>query len=709
MKSRRLLLPSILLVLVGLCACALLNPSTPEPPVAPRQAHLRELHGDRFRDDYFWLRDRTNQAVVAYLEAENTYADRMLQGTETLQEQLYKEMVGRIQETDTSAPTRMGAWTYYHRTEAGLQYPIYCRRPATNQGPEQIILDVNLLADGHTFMDVGGQEVSDDGHWLAYATDSVGYRQYTLHVRDLRTMQDHASLAERITSVAWAADNQTLFFTTEDPVTKRSNQLHRLRLGETPQLIHEEPDERFYLSVSRSRSQRFLFLTAASLTTSEWQFLEATHPTGNWNVVAPREPNHEYYLDHHDRHFFVWSNRSGRNFGAYTVEVSSPSVDHWQELIPPRPEVKLESILCFLHHYVIAERSSGLPKFRVVRYADQASHTIEMPEASYLATPGFNPEYATDQFRYEFESPRTPPSVFDHDLNSGLATLVKQQTVLGGFNPDHYQVERIHARAADGAQVPITLMHRQDTPRDGSAALLLMGYGAYGIPMDPGFEIASLSLADRGVTVALAHIRGGGDLGKTWHDAGRMEHKMNTFTDFIACAEELVKQGHTRPSRLAISGGSAGGLLMGAVTNLRPDLFRAVVTYVPFVDVINTMSDETLPLTVIEYEEWGNPHLPDQYAWIRRYCPYTNLEAKAYPAILVRTSFHDSQVMYWEPAKYVARLRTLKTDHNPLLLKVNMAGGHGGASGRYDRFRDSALDAAFLLTQLGVENISSHH
>ena len=694
--------PLIIGSILVLAACSTVTRSPARPPVAARQPHVRELHGERFVDDYFWLRQRTNAAVAAYLEAENAYTAAVMRPTLALQRKLYREIVGRIQETDFSVPARKGAWRYYYRTEKGRQYRIHCRKPATADGPEQVTLDVNALARGQKFMSVMGLTFSDDAHLLAYLSDNVGYRQYRLRVRDLRSGRDLPDTAERVTSVAWAADNQTLFFTTEDETTKRSDKLFRLHLGQPPQLVYEEKDERFNVGVGRTRSDRFLTFVTGSLTASEWRLLEASQPAGEWKLVAARQPDHEYALDHRGEELFIWSNRTGRNFALFTAPVATPDPAHWKELVPHRADVKIESVVCFQDHYVVEERAAGLIRFQITRVQDGARHAIQFPEPAYLASVGDNLEFRTGCFRYRYESPRTPDSVFDHDLQTGVDTLLKREPVLGGFDPANYLVERLEATAPDGTRVPVTVLQRRDAPRDGSAPLLLYGYGAYGFPTDPSFDSPRFSLVDRGVTLALAHIRGGGDLGKPWHDAGRLAQKMNTFTDFIACAEHLVTQRYTRPERLAIMGGSAGGLLMGAVVNLRPDLFHTVVSQVPFVDVLNTMSDKSLPLTVAEFEEWGNPDVPEQYSWLRRYCPYTNLEAKAYPAMLVRTSFHDSQVMYWEPAKYVARLRALKTDDHPLLLQVNLAGGHGGSSGRYDQFKETAFDCAFILTQAGI-------
>jgi len=690
----------VLFVALIWTGCSTMQEPSISPPVAPRQTHVREMHGDRFVDDYFWLREKTNPAVRAYLDQENAYTEAWMKPTQPLQGKLYQEIVSRIKETDESAPARKGAWNYYYRTEQGRQYAIHCRKPVAS-GPEQIILDVNELARGEKFMAVAALETSDDANLLAYGMDNVGYRQYRLQVKDLRTGRLRPDTMERITSLAWAADNQTLFVTTEDPTTKRSDKFFRLPLGGKPELVLEEKDERFDLRVERSREGKYLVLISGSHTTSELRLLSALNPKGDWRVVEPRQPDLEYYLDFHGDQMFIWSNHTGRNYALFTTAIDQPGREHWKEILPHRAEVKIESVLCFRDHYVVEERASGLVQFQVVRYADNSRHAVKFPESSYVAGADTNPEYDTEHFRYRYESPKTPDSVFDHDMGSGQDILRKRQEVLGGFDARNYEVERLWAKAADGVAVPVTVLYRRGLVRDGSAPLLLRGYGAYGYPEDAGFSSPVFSLVDRGVVFALAHIRGGGDLGKPWHDAGRMANKMNTFTDFIACAEHLVAERFTSPKKLVITGGSAGGLLMGAVTNLRPDLFKAVLTYVPFVDVINTMNDETLPLTVSEFEEWGNPKIPEQYQWIRKYCPYTNLERKAYPTILVRTSLNDSQVMYWEPAKYVARLRTLKTDHNPLLLYVNMAAGHGGSSGRYDKYKEVAFDYSFILSQVG--------
>ena len=680
-----------------------LETGAPRPPVARRLPRVDELHGDRRVDDYFWLRNRNDPAVAAYLEAENAYTDAVLKPTEAFQDALYREMLGRIQETDTRVPYRLKGHFYYSRTEKGRQYPIYCRRAGSLEAPEQVTLDLNQLADGKPFMSLGAYTVSDDGVRLAYTTDDTGFRQYTLHVKDLRTGEVVETVAEKVTSVAWAADDRTLFYTVEEESTKRPYRLYRHRLGTSDhQLVFEEPDLAFNVGVGRTRSDRFLVLAIGSHTTSEARVLPAGEPEGAWRLVAPRLPEQEYDVDHHGDFFYLRVNDTGRNFRLVRAPVTSPGREAWQEVVPHRAEVMLEWLDLFRHHLVLFEREDGLPQVRVTDLRTNESHRMAFPEAAYSAFPEANPEFDTTLLRYNYQSLVTPASVYDYDMEARTRTLLKQTEVLGGYDPSQYVTERLHATAGDGVRVPLSVVRRKDRPRDGSGPLLLYGYGSYGFPLPVSFSSNRLSLLDRGFAVVLAHVRGGGDLGKAWHDDGRMLRKRNTFTDFVAAAEHLVAEGWTSPGRLAIEGGSAGGLLVGAVLNLRPDLFRTAVSKVPFVDVLNSMLDETLPLTVGEFEEWGNPKKRDEYEYIRSYCPYTNLESKAYPALLVKTAFNDSQVMYWEPAKYVARLRTLKTDANPLLLKTNMAAGHGGASGRYDALRETALDYAFVLSVLGI-------
>ena len=694
-------------------------------PIARREPVEMVLHDDRRVDHYAWLRNKESAEVIDYLKAENAYTDAVLLPTEALQEKLYQEMLGRILQTDLSVPYQLRGYRYLTRTEEGKQYPMHCRQQNAEGAAEELLLDLNALAEGHSFLGLGSFDVSDDNELLAYSTDTTGFRQYTLQVKKLSSGEMLGERFERVTSVAWAADNRTLFFTEEDETTKRSYRLYRhvLGSGEAPVLLHEEKDERFRVAVERTRSGSFLLLTSASHTASEVRFLSAGQATGEFSLIDPREDNHEYYVDHHpggadDRDggvFYVRTNSGGRTFRLMEVSAREPARRLWREVIPNRPSVMLSGANAFATHLVLFEREGGLPYLRIVDiekrkwdpqnrggdYLD-GSHRIEFTEPTYNASLGANPEFVSSAVRFQYESFVTPRSVFDYNVRTRERVLLKQQPVLGGYDAQRYVSERLHATAPDGTRIPISVVYRRETARHGVAPLLLYGYGSYGISVPVTFSSNRLSLLDRGVVFAIAHIRGGGELGKPWHDAGRMRQKMNTFTDFIAAAEHLIAQRYTSPEKLVIEGGSAGGLLIGAVVNLRPYLFHAAISHVPFVDVLNTMLDASLPLTVGEYEEWGNPQVAEDYWAMKSYCPYTNVARRAYPAMLVKTGLNDSQVMYWEPAKYVAKLRAMKTDTNPLLFKVNMGAGHGGASGRYDYLREVALDYAFLLTQSGI-------
>jgi oligopeptidase B len=675
----------------------------PSPPVARKIPRVEVLHGDRRVDDYYWMRDRDNPEVAAYLTAENAYTDAILNPTRDFQGALYDEMLARIKETDMRVPYRKGRFFYYSRTEQGKQYPIHCRREGSLEAPEAVTLDLNALAEGRAFMDLGAYTVSDDGRLLAFSLDDVGFRQYTLQVKDLETGAPLPLRVEKVVSVAWAADDETLFYTVEEDKTKRPHRLYRHRLGtDAHDLVYEEADEAFNIGVGRTRSLRYLVLGIGSHTTSEARFLAADDPRAEWRLVAPRVHEQEYDVDHHGEHFWIRVNDTGRQFRLVKAPVASPGREHWEEVVPHRPAVMLEGVDLFRHHAVVFEREDALPHVRVTDLRTNESHRLAFPEPVYSAWPDANPEFDTTVLRYSYQSLATPSSIFDYDMEKRTSVLLKQTEVLGGYDPERYATERVFSTSPDGVRVPLSVVYRRGLKRDGRAPLYLYGYGAYGLSLPVGFSSNRLSLLDRGFTIVLAHVRGGGELGKTWHDAGRMMNKKNTFIDFIAAAEHLIAEKWTSADRLVIEGGSAGGLLMGAVANQRPDLFRAIVSKVPFVDVINSMLDETLPLTVGEFEEWGNPKKKDEYEYMKGYCPYTNLDRKSYPAMLVKTSFHDSQVMYWEPAKYVAKIRTLKTDHAPLLLKTNMAAGHGGASGRYDALRETALDYAFILTRVGI-------
>jgi len=674
------------------------------PPSPKRRPETHIRHGERLVDEYAWLREKSDPAVLAYLEAENRYAASVLSPTEALQERLYQEMLGRIKETDLSVPVRRGDYWYYSRTEEGKQYQVHCRRNGSMTAePEEVLLDLNLLAEGKPFLALGDFAVSDDATLLAYSLDETGYRQYTLRVLDLSAQRDLGIQRERVTSVSWAADGRSLFYVVEDPDTKRSHQLWRLALGgEADVLVTEEADEAFSLSISRTRSREWLVLQRGSHTTSDAEVLPAREPTGAWRPLLPRVAEVEYDVEHHGNDFYLRINDTGRNFRLVRAPMHDVRTETLVEVIPHRHAVMLEGHDCFAEHVVTSEREGGVTQLAVHRLSDGAQHRIAFPEPVFEAYVHANPEWKLTSIRIGYQSLVTPASVYDYDLDSRERILLKQQEVVGGYDAARFVSERLEAVAEDGTRVPISLVRLATLAMDGTAPCLLHGYGAYGYPYPVTFSSGRLSLLERGVVVAFAHVRGGGELGKSWHDAGRMAQKMNSFTDFIAAADHLVGSGRVARDRLAIEGGSAGGLLMGAVVNLAPARFAAVLSQVPFVDVLNTMSDPTLPLTVGEYEEWGNPNVPEEYAWMRAYCPYTNLRATPYPAMLVRTSLNDSQVMYWEPAKYVARLRTRTTSAAPLLFITNLGAGHGGASGRYDRLREIATDYAFLLSALRV-------
>jgi oligopeptidase B len=775
----------------------------PPPPVARKDPRHTTLHGVTLTDNYAWLREKENSEVTEYLNAENAYAEALTADLAPLRDDLYSEMLSHIKQTDESAPYREGNWWYYVRTEEGKQYSIFCRKRGSATSPEgseqiglnnrvphvpsgtwetsspesasvseeQIILDGNQLAEGQQFFAIGATDISDDGRFLAYTTDLTGFRQYSLHIKDLETGETLAGEVERVGSVTWTSDNATLFYTVEDEEQKRQFQLYRHVLH-TPHsedvLVYQDDDERFNIGVGRTRDGKFLVLESGSHTTTECRILADDQPTGEFAVISPREDEHEYYVDHRNGQWYIRTNDRGRNFRLVTAPVNAPSRENWLERIPHRDAIMLEDVDLFANFFVACEREDGLPRLRLWQFQDETTEAnpsgeIAFPEPAYNASPGINRIWKTTRFRYGYQSLVTPGSVFEFDLDSRESFLLKQQEVPGGFDRTLYASERIHATAPDGVKVPISLVYRRDkfskseavlkghdfshaetvadnegalaserendqsqpvlkghdfsraekgpetegasapeAIQSGKPPLYVYGYGSYGYALPLGFNSNRLSLLDRGVVIAYAHIRGGGDLGKPWHDSGKMLVKRNTFTDFIAAVEHLTAHGYGDPARVAIEGGSAGGLLMGAVTNLRPDLFRAVLSHVPFVDVMNTMLDASLPLTVPEYEEWGDPNQEQYFKYMLSYSPYDNLKPGSYPSMLVKTSLNDSQVMYWEPAKYVAKLRTLKTDNNPLLLVTNMEAGHGGASGRYDYLKEIAFDYAFLLRELAI-------
>lgn len=651
-------------------------------------------------DEYYWLRDRNNPDTIAYLEAENQYTALVMGPTVDLQEKLYNEILGRIKEDDVSVPVRKDDWFYYTRTERGKAYGISCRKHASLDAHEEILLDANLLAAGQNYFRIGAFSVSPRHNLLAYSIDVAGDEAYTVYVKDLETgglLPD--SIVNTYDALEWANNNATFFYTVLDEA-KRPYRVYRHVLGFiTDELIYEEQDARFWMGLSKSRSGRFIYIGLHSKLTSEVRYVRADPPLSELRVVLPRVQGVEYGLADHGEYFYVRTNHSAKSFRLMRTQIDAPSDTDWEEIIPEREGITIERVDTFESFLVLSERDRGLPGIRVSRVSDPASdfHYIEFPEPAYSAGITGNLEYRTGTLRFAYTSLITPSSVFDYNMTTRERELKKQTEVLGGYDPSLYASERIFAQAADGVAVPVSVVYRKDTALDGTSPMLLYGYGSYGLTMDPGFSSDRLSLLDRGYVYAIAHIRGGGELGKPWHDDGKLLRKKNTFSDFIACAEHLIARRYTSANRLTILGGSAGGLLVGAVLNMRSDLFRAAIAKVPFVDVVNTMLDPTLPLTIAEYEEWGNPEDKQYYDYIRSYSPYDNVEVKAYPELLITAGLNDPRVSYWEPAKWAARLRTLKTDRNILLLKTNMGTGHFGPSGRYDRLRETAFDYAFLL------------
>ncbi len=674
----------------------------PLPPIAAKHPHVSEVHGKVLSDDYYWLREKESPEVRAYLDAENAYTRAMMRPSVPLQKKLYREMLGRIKETDTEVPYRDGEFFYYSRTRKGRQYRTYCRKRDSLSAKEEVLLDLNVLAKGKAFLSLGALDVSRNGKMLAYSLDYSGFREYTLCLRNLDNGQDLPERIEKVRSIAWSNDNRTLFYVTEDDA-KRAYRVWRRVTGEPGEtLVYEETDARFSVSVSDTRSRGFIFVTSHSATTTEVRYLPADAPLSELKLFQTRRQDHEYYVDHGGDRFYVVTNDTGRNFRLVVTSLDATEESNWQQLIAHRKDVMLDGVDIFARHLVLHERKDGFPRLRVRVIADANTYTVNLPEPARSVYGGVNAEFDTAIFRLHYESYVTPDSVYDYDLESRSMTLLKQREVRGKYDSKNYRVEVHHAIAQDGERVPISLVYRKYMRVGTPQPMLLTGYGAYGHPYDVRFSSTRLSLLDRGVIFAVAHVRGGGEMGTHWHDEGRMLKKRNSFTDFIACAEYLCDAGYTDASQLVIEGGSAGGLLVGAVTTMRPDLFRAVIADVPFVDVINTMLDETLPLTTGEYEEWGNPHEAAAFEYMLSYSPYDNLARTDYPAMLVQTSLNDSQVMYWEPAKFVARMRELKTDHNPLLLRINMDAGHGGASGRYEFLKEIAFSYAFILGVVGI-------
>lgn len=675
----------------------------PNPPRAQKIPKSSTLHGDARVDDYFWLRDRNSPEVTSYLEAENDYTQEMMKDTEELQQTLYEEMVARTKEDDASVPARKADYFYYTRREKGQNYAIHCRKQGSLDAEEEIILDENELAQEHDYFRVGIFSVSPDHNTLAYSVDTNGGESYALRFKDLSDGRDLAEIIEdTYYSFSWGNDNRTVFYTRID-AAHRPDRLFRHELGTDPSddvLVFQEKDDAFFMWVHKTRSGRYILMGLESNVTSEFRYLDADNPSGEFRMVEPRKQDVEYDVEHQGDRFYIRTNQDAVNFKLMSAPVTDPSAQNWGEVIPYDDDVMITGIDAFADFLAISQRIGGLPVV-TIRSMSGDERKIEVQEPVYDIGLGDNREFESDTLRYEYSSGVTPHSVFDYDVNNRTRELKKETEILG-YDRTNFETSRIHATAPDGTNVPISLVFRKGALDHGPAHVLLMGYGSYGISMDVGFRSNQVSLLERGVVIATAHVRGGGEMGRRWHDNGKYMHKTNTFTDFIACAERLIDAGYTTPEHLAATGGSAGGLLMGAVTNMRPDLFRAVIAHVPFVDVLTTMLDETLPLTVGEWEEWGNPNQEDYYHYMKSYSPYDNVEAKAYPDMLITAGLNDPRVSYWEPAKWSAKLRDMKTGDNVLLLKTNMGAGHGGVSGRYEQFKEIAFEYAFILKRLGL-------
>ncbi len=686
-------------------------PENVQPPVAEIKPHIRTIHGDTVTDNYYWMIDYFREGldsdkVIAYLEAENAYLDTMMAGTKELQEQLFREMKSRIKEKDESVPVFSNGYFYYTRTEEGRQYFKYCRKKGSLDAPEEVLLDVDAMAEGKSYYTVSGFNVSDDNKLLAYGVDEVSRRQYTIYIKNLETGEVYEDAIKGTAGYSvWASDSKTLFYTANNPNTLLSEKIKRHVLGSDPshdETVYEEQDKSNYIGVGRSKNRKYIFIRSRATLSSETWVLDASDPSGRFKSFQPRMKDVLYDVIALEDRFLIRTNKDAINFKLMECPLDQTDVASWQEVIPHRSDVLLEGITEFKDFLAIGERKNGLMQIRIRNLQDNGEYYIDFGEAAYDAYFGANPEYHSQVLRYNYTSLITPASTYDYDLAAKEKKLMKQQEVLGGYDPSGYVTERMYATAGDGVRIPVSLVYKKGFVKDGNAPLLLYAYGSYGASMDPSFSSSRLSLLDRGFAFAIAHIRGGQEMGRQWYEDGKMMRKKNTFTDFIDVGKFLVQEKYTSREHLYAQGGSAGGLLMGAVANMAPELWNGMIAQVPFVDVVNTMLDESIPLTTNEFDEWGNPKEKDAYFYMKSYSPYENVEQKAYPNILVTTGLHDSQVQYFEPAKWVARLRAMKTDRNILLLHTNMSFGHGGASGRFDYLKDAALNYAFLLALEGM-------
>ena len=689
-------------------------------PDAQKQPHITEIHGKTLSDDYFWMRlsdeqkeaevpDPQTQDVLDYLTRENAYTEAILKPTENFQEDLFNEIVGRIKQDDSSVPVKDNGYWYYTRYEEGQEYAIHCRKSEDMANKEEVMLNVNNLAEGHSYFALGGRSVSPDNRLLAFSQDTVSRREYTLRFKDLTTGEYLPDEIPQTTGGAtWANDNNTVFYSKKDPITLRSYRIYKHTLGtdaDSDELVYEETDETFSCGVGKTKSDAYIMIGSYSTLSTEWRFLDANNPDGEWTVMQERERDLEYSPDHMGDHFYITTNRNAQNFKLVKTPVDNTSYEHWEDVIPHRENTLFEGIEMFKDFLVMEERTHGLTQIRIKAWDGSKDEYIQFDDPAYMAYVSANPDFDTQKLRYGYTSMTTPNTVYEMDLVTNDREMLKQQEVLGGgFDPANYTSERVLVKARDGVEVPVSIVYRKGMERNGENPLLLYGYGSYGYSMDAGFSSTRLSLLDRGFVYAMAHIRGGQEMGRSWYEDGKLFKKMNTFTDFIDCGQAMVDLGFTSPDHLYAMGGSAGGLLMGAVINMKPSLWNGVIAAVPFVDVINTMLDETIPLTTGEFDEWGNPKDPDYFDYIMQYSPYDQVAAQDYPHMLVTTGYWDSQVQYWEPAKWMAKLRDFKTDDNLLIMHCNMETGHGGASGRFKRFRETAMEYAFLMMLEGIDS-----
>ncbi len=705
LTMKKIFLIKLIIFLLIVSACQ--RTEKMNPPIAEKKAKELVIHDDTRIDNYYWLNERKNEEVIAYLDAENSYREDVMKKTEDFQESLFEEIVGRIKQTDESVPYKKHGYYFYTRYEEDKEYPIYCRKLGNLDAEEEIMLNVNELAEGHTYYALGGLSLSPNNRYLAYGVDTVSRRKYTIYIKDLETGELLSDVIPVTTGGStWANDNSTLFYTKKDEQTLRSSAIYKHKMGSSADkdlLVYNEEDETYSTFIYKTKSEKYLMIGSGSTLTTEYRFMNADTPDGEFKIVQARTEGLEYSVSHFGDYFYIVTNLDAKNFRLMKTPLTKTSVENWEEVIAHRDDVYLEGIELFSNFMVVDERKEGLNELRIINWADGSEHYLEFWEEVYTAGVSVNPEFNTDILRFSYSSLTTPSSTFDYNMITKEKELLKQQEVVGDFDPANYEAKRIYAEAKDGKKIPMSIVYRKGMEKNGEAPTLIYGYGSYGSTMDPRFSSVRLTLLDRGFIYAIAHVRGSQIYGRGWYEDGKLFNKMNTFTDFVSCSEHLINDGYTNPDKLFAMGGSAGGLLMGAIVNISPELYKGVVAAVPFVDVVTTMLDETIPLTTGEYDEWGNPNEKEYYDYMLSYSPYDQVEAKAYPNMLVTTGLHDSQVQYWEPAKWVAKLRDMKTDDNLLLMYCNMDTGHGGASGRFARYKETAMEYAFLFMLIDIE------